>query len=1241
MITPSSLRGRGGSLKKARRPNLTVTFAVVPDIIMGVGGEECDEPPMVISGNRRASQLSQSGSMRRKPVAPDPIPEEESTRARQAQTPPPAARPESRDGVGMHPGYGPPQKSLNDGAVDAYRKLFGEEPQPPPADAGADDDDFVPKRLKRAPTGFQRSQQLPGRDSLSSLYSEDDGSGGPSPVTSKGPTLPNVYKLPELDSVFDNSPIDFNSGLGKPFRPNPNAAEGRSPVELHDKIQKMRQEEGRVLHQLARRSIIDLAGENIGPSQLQSQSQSQPQTYTSSDDIYDPYNAYAPKQPRQISPEKQRNLASLDREPRLPVMPLTYPAPSTVASTPSPQSTSMSVRESPQQTLPIRKAPGTVPIPAASQMPKPALASKPTPTPLTIPKKDYFSNEPLTASVPQSGVSHRSNLSQYSQFSTPPTATSIKTPATSFMTPATSFTTSATSFMTPATSATSTTTPATATSKAAYDEFAERCAHMKGIFRLQAEFERPMSDYTPSQWLRAAAWWLLKGRIEMELLIRGRPKSADGQTPGGAKPQELLKQPHVDLAKTLWILSDVLPSHRSLPPAALDASYATRAMAAISANDAMATEVFEGCEVLQSNLRGLLSSMNKNNAMPPHNALIQGQDQTIWVPYMDLAPELLPLLSGSTTKSLTERAAPRHFDPLTVMGVADTKVDFVYYRWFVKVSLGTADSQEEPIQLLAVLSVMRTRNEWHPKVAICTQKELLTICVTGERKYGPSWEDVKWSEQDTSLQIRLAHGYVLNAQLMPADYRIVVGMYRKAFTVQTSLFPMDDEHVAFEGQLADFQYSDTLRPPVFPLERMRRCRVRLLIKSEVVGEGAGARRFYRGMRIMVTTSPKNRNLASVSHELVAGEPVIMELFNETTPGGDGFPAMRIFIDEDHRKTSFLMIFAQAKDRQLLYGALNQAEMESEEMPYASLRLKKLSIEPIPDIEMKGPHNPLGRMQWQDITVINGDPQNPDDDFGQVVLSSSLRIVATSTSGMVTDRMNLDQGELRLKISPDGTPNVMMLRQAQEDMTITMDCRTAPFTPEQIAELQEAIATVATRRTFTFFNGSDLHSFLFAITGFKVKFDGLARAFTVSRRRPVTALSKHRRLEAALTRVMVVSHDNDRVVQLLAFFESDVSWAESIGFVLKGTDTFELYEGGKHAGAARCGVRFVDAKFSLPKEKSKKKGMDDIERPYVCLDTPDYPGENDDVWIGFDDTEGEFCVLSIPVVKKLVCCCRIY
>ena len=67
----------------------------------------------------------------------------------------------------------------------------------------------------------------------------------------------------------------------------------------------------------------------------------------------------------------------------------------------------------------------------------------------------------------------------------------------------------------------------------------------------------------------------------------------------------------------------------------------------------------------------------------------------------------------------------------------------------------------------------------------------------------------------------------------------------------------------------------------------------------------------------------------------------------------------------------------------------------------------------------------------------------------------------------------------------------------------------------------------------------------------------------------------------------------------------------MNFVLKETDFFEIF-----ARSGQSFLRIVDAKFALPKSET------DPARDFVCLDMPEYPGEHDDITIGFDSQQGE-------------------
>ena len=121
----------------------------------------------------------------------------------------------------------------------------------------------------------------------------------------------------------------------------------------------------------------------------------------------------------------------------------------------------------------------------------------------------------------------------------------------------------------------------------------------------------------------------------------------------------------------------------------------------------------------------------------------------------------------------------------------------------------------------------------------------------------------------------------------------------------------------------------------------------------------------------------------------------------------------------------------------------------------------------------------------------------------------------------------------------------------------------------------------------------------------MKYARLAVNFAIFRRRMVVPI--HKRWEASATRLQIIKQDN--AIQLLAFFK-DFNHGYCMNFVVKSTDNLESF--------ARSGIfyiRIVDAKFALPKIEG------DPNMRFVCLDMPEYPGEHDDIIIGFDVEAG--------------------
>lgn len=164
-----------------------------------------------------------------------------------------------------------------------------------------------------------------------------------------------------------------------------------------------------------------------------------------------------------------------------------------------------------------------------------------------------------------------------------------------------------------------------------------------------------------------------------------------------------------------------------------------------------------------------------------------------------------------------------------------------------------------------------------------------------------------------------------------------------------------------------------------------------------------------------------------------------------------------------------------------------------------------------------------------------------------------------------------------------------------------------------AVMRDAVSTT-TIRTLKFHNLTDLFAFQTAITGFTIRYDGVANTLNIARRRMVVPIYK--KWEAQTVRLQIVQREN--TFQLVAFFDG-FSHAEAMNFQIKSMDVFEKID-----KKSDSGLRLVDAKFSLPGGKGEgREGKNVIKSRFVCLDMPEYAGEHDDITVFFSSREGEF------------------
>lgn len=786
---------------------------------------------------------------------------------------------------------------------------------------------------------------------------------------------------------------------------------------------------------------------------------------------------------------------------------------------------------------------------------------------------------------------------------------------------------------------------------AAYADFASRVAHMKGVFRLTAEREQPISNISPQQWLRCAMWWLHRGRAGLGQVVRNVQRGPDGLK------RELLTQPHVDVAKTWWIVTDMLED---------------------LGNHADREHLRNQVETARSNLYSLTLSMQRNDVMPPHQSLIQGQDTTIWIRYPRFAPDAASLLRGS--KALVMEDVRRETDPLEALPAGDTRATFFYNRMMVDVSVNTDEAETDRVVMPCILTMLRSKSQYQPTIIISSQIDLVNVCVSpgcGNQARGPGWQDVSFKARSHGLYIRLPRGFSLNVEMQESDFRALLTMLEYTKRIEASLSPVADEKLVHEARLVELQYSDSSNPHAFPKERMRSCTARVFERFVLKTEGTGTRKLHRGFRFLLVTNPVNKTLSGVTHELCRGSPFLFE--NIGNPAAGEVPAMVIRVREPKRACKALLIFSRADERVYLYDVLNNIILTAHETFTAQSQLKTLSIEPAaaatPGSILPG-SGALESLRWDSIRIVNV-PTDSGKDPGYTVLSENLRIIATNESGSLTDRMNLSPGELLLRLPVTQPTTLQILRSPQDDLTISLDTRhSPPHLPQHLSELLQTTTSKPTIRTLIFPSLPSLHAFQTALTRNTIRFDGSASLFSIARRRMVVPVYK--KLEATHVRIQIVSQGP--LTQIAAFFDNFAP-ADAMVFQIRASDVFEKMKGDK---SGKFAIKLVDAKFSLPKKEKERDfsaeggsggaeegggvaaairagagvgagvgaagagaeaaaGMQwprGVRRRFVNFENLEYAEEHDDVVIGFDAEAGMFSVFLSSLAALLPFSCSL-
>lgn len=727
------------------------------------------------------------------------------------------------------------------------------------------------------------------------------------------------------------------------------------------------------------------------------------------------------------------------------------------------------------------------------------------------------------------------------------------------------------------------------------DDFDSRVRRLNDLFRLNASADVDIMAVPFKQWVRTSAWWFLRGRGGLESAVRSKPSST--ATANAANDRDValsLRQAYINLAKAWWMLNDVTPN---LPEIRRFGNANMNSMVTVIRSFGDQQPLAELVEVhlgIIANMRALAISMKKNGRLPPNDLQMQRLESQIFLETPTFPPYLAALMVNNL---LNPPINGKNYvvGPFFPIVVGDTDRHFSFGKMFVDTFLDSRNDAKSGLHVPCVVSVLRERTDWAVKAAVTSQDGQVNLVIQSGGTL--NWHNVQWKIPLKMMQVGLAEGISLHIKFSDKDFKTIWGIYDYTQRIRKDYSSRSGEEVLYERELPKFQCFDS---PSFPAEPIKDCRVRLFKKEVVAAEGSGQHRAHDGHRLMVITPPGCKTLSNVNYQLGKDSPI---LFGTHPSKGGSTLLVKVL-----SSLRLSLTFHEASDVELFRSTLAGTLITENDSCSAFLPLRNFTINSVSagqDMVYMNAGRCFSDLRWHQLRVINGGRPNYGNDSQPTICSKNLRILVDCHSGTFTDRVNAGPGELQLTLSVENLNEIKLLRAAQQDTTWSFADGVLRETDlSSLSQMLHTMGMSASVRTYHFRSLSDLHSFQAMLTGFHVLYDGLATTFSISRPRMVVPLYK--RWEASTPRLQIIKQD--KTVQLVAFFK-DFSHGACMNFVLKVTDVFDTF--------ARSGgffLRIVDAKFALP------KGQSDPARDFVCLDIPAYPGEHDDIIIGFDNEQ---------------------
>ena len=731
------------------------------------------------------------------------------------------------------------------------------------------------------------------------------------------------------------------------------------------------------------------------------------------------------------------------------------------------------------------------------------------------------------------------------------------------------------------------------------EQFDSRVRRFNDLFQLISSTHIDIMAVPFDQWVRTSAWWFLRGRGGLESAVRAKaPAITAVNAANGGDFSSTLKQAYINLAKAWWILKHVTPNHPAVRKFG-DGSMDSIVAVIRGSGDKCLAELVEVHLTILSYMHALTTSMTKHGRLPPDDIQVQRLESQIFLETPTFPPEIAALMVNNMLDPtiVGKKTVANPFFPIIV---GDTPLHFSFCQIFVDVVLNYCDDTKPGVCVPCVVSVLRERTDWAVKVAVASQDGQVNLVIQSDDHSGLDWHGVQWMIQQHAMQLTVAEGIFMQIKFSERDFKSIWGICDYTQRVRKEYSARTGEEIVYERQLPLIQCSDC---PSFPAEPVQDCRVRLFERKFITTEASGHQSAHDGYRLMAITSPGTKTLSKLNYQLGKDSPILFD-----THRSEGGNTLLVRVPSS---LSISLTFLEASDVQFFRSTLSGTSIMEGDRNSASLQLYNFTISPVSadqSVTYMNANRCFSVFRWHKVRVVSRGPPSHGHDPQLIVRPEQLRILVECDSGTFTDRFNVGLGDLQFNLSIENMNTIKLLRAAQQDMTWGIaDGVLAEADLSSLSDVLRSMGTSPSLRTYQFRSLSGLHDFQGMLTGFHVLYDGLVSTFSISRPRMVVPL--HKRWEASTPRLQIVKRD--KTVQLVAFFH-DFSHGACMNFVLKVTDFYNTF-----ARSGEFFLRIVDAKFALP------KGESDPAKDFICLDMrEEYPGEHDDIIIGFNSEQGK-------------------